>query len=378
MKSDKKIIIILSFVCLLLIINSFINKIFNNFGICALLAICLALCIYLFGLRRPKNRYEKDIILSIIIYVLLYYVITYLSGLIFGFNRTIYDNSFIGILNNVIPIIITIVLSELLRYVINIKFKDNIIVLILSAVMFTLVDTTFIFNAINYSDLKSIIDNFGLFIIPSITTNIFLTYTSYKFGYKVNILYRLLMEIPIYIVSLMPAFGEYIESIIYSCFPLLVFYLLYKNYNDNKNIIKVETGVSANIKKIVRIILIIFMIGIVMLTSGLFKYKTIVIASGSMEPIIYRGDISIIRKLSDSEKERLTEGEIIVFKMDGKIVIHRINGIIKSGNDIFYRTKGDNNDTVDNYLIEKQDIIAVSKCIIKYIGYLSLWLSEMW
>ena len=148
--------------------------------------------------------------------------------------------------------------------------------------------------------------------------------------------------------------------------------------SSNKNIIKVETGVSANIKKIVRIILIIFMIGIVMLTSGLFKYKTIVIASGSMEPIIYRGDISIIRKLSDSEKERLTEGEIIVFKMDGKTVIHRINGIIKSGNDIFYRTKGDNNDTVDNYLIEKQDIIAVSKCIIKYIGYPSLWLSEMW
>ena len=115
-----------------------------------------------------------------------------------------------------------------------------------------------------------------------------------------------------------------------------------------------------------------------MLTSGLFKYKTIVIASGSMEPIIYRGDISIIRKLSDSEKERLTEGEIIVFKMDGKTVIHRINGIIKSGNDIFYRTKGDNNDTVDNYLIEKKDIIAVSKCIIKYIGFPSLWLSEMW
>ena len=186
------------------------------------------------------------------------------------------------------------------------------------------------------------------------------------------------MEIPIYIVSLVPAFGEYIESIIYSCFPLLVFYLLYKNYNDNKNIIKVETGMRANIKKIVRIILIIFMIGIVMLTSGLFKYKTIVIASGSMEPIMYRGDISIIRKLSDSEKERLTEGEIIVFKMDGKTVIHRISGIIKSGNDIFYRTKGDNNDTVDNFLVEKEDIIAVSKSIIKYIGFPSLWLSEMW
>lgn len=378
MKSNEKIIIILSFVCLLLIINSFVNKIFNNVGICALLAICLGMCIYLFGLRRPKNRYEKDILLSIVIYVLLYYVITYLSGLIFGFNRTIYDNSFVGILSNTIPIIITIVLSEILRYVINIKFKDNIIVLILSTVMFTLVDTTFIFNAINYGDLKSVIDNLGLFIIPSITTNIFLTYSSYKFGYKVNILYRLLMEIPIYIVSLVPAFGEYIESIIYSCFPLLVFYLLYKNYKDNKNIIKVETGARANIRKIVTIIMIIFMIGIVMLTSGLFKYKTIVIASGSMEPIMYRGDISIIRKLSDSEKEKLTEGEIIVFKMDGKTVIHRINGIIKSGNDIFYRTKGDNNDTVDNFLVEKEDIIAVSKSIIKFIGYPSLWLSEMW
>lgn len=378
MKSNKKIIIILSFVCLLLIINSFVNKIFNNVGICALLAICLGMCIYLFGLRRPKNRYEKDILLSIVIYVLLYYVITYLSGLIFGFNRTIYDNSFVGILSNTIPIIITIVLSEILRYVINIKFKDNIIVLILSTVMFTLVDTTFIFNAINYGDLKSVIDNLGLFIIPSITTNIFLTYASYKFGYKVNILYRLLMEIPIYIVSLVPAFGEYIESIIYSCFPLLVFYLLYKNYNGNKNIIKVETRACANIRKIVTIIMIIFMIGIVMLTSGLFKYKTIVIASGSMEPIMYRGDISIIRKLSDSEKEKLTEGEIIVFKMDGKTVIHRINGIIKSGNDIFYRTKGDNNDTVDNFLVEKEDIIAVSKSIIKFIGYPSLWLSEMW
>lgn len=376
-KSYIKIIIILSIMSLLLIINSFVSKIFNNIGIIIFLAISLLICIQSFGFRKTRKLYEKDVCLSIIIYVLSYYIVTYLLGLIFGFSKSIYDLSIVGIFSNVIPILFIIILSESIRYIINNKFKDNIKILIFSAIFFILVDTTFILRSIDYSSLKSIVDNFGLFIIPSITVNIMLTYVSCKFGYKVNILYRLLMEIPVYIVSIVPDFGNYIDSIISSCFPLLVFYLLYKNFNDSKKILKVDIGYKFKIKKIFCVIIIIFLIFLVILTSGLFKYKSIVIASGSMEPVIYRGDMVVVRKLNDKNKDNLEIGDIIVFNMDNKTVIHRIVSIIKSGNDIFYKTKGDNNNVVDNFLVEKDDIIGINVLTIRFVGYPSLWLSEI-
>lgn len=376
--SQIKVILLLTFISALLIFNSFVNKIFNNYGICIFLLILIGVSIYLFGYKKEKSRYNKDIILSIVIYCIAYYLLTYLIGLLIGFNYNIYSLKFIKIIKNIFPVILTIVLSEMLRYIINSKFKENKTILILSFLAFVMIDTTTTLRSIDYKSFESILVNFGLFILPSISTNILLTYMSYKVSYKPCILYRLFMELPTYILPIFTAFGNYVWSIIYIAFPLLVFtriYLMFSKINK-KTIIKSNYKSKEKVESLLRVIIVSILFVVVGLTCGFFKYQLIVIASGSMEPIIYRGDTVLVKKISDDEKKNLQVGEIIVFKKDNKIIVHRIYSIIESGNEKFIKTKGDNNKSPDNYLVELSDIIGTTNNVIKYIGYPTVWLSE--
>ena len=272
MKRSQKIIIgLLSFMFLVLLINSFITKIFSRYSICAFIFIVLIISYLLLGMEKEKSRYNKDIILSILIYIAIYYITTYLFGLFIGFNKNVYSSNIILILKNIVPIIILIPLSELLRYIINSKIKDNYILLGLSIFVFTLIDTTITIQASSFKNFYDTLKVIGLFILPSLSKNYLLTYLTIKVSYKPNLVYRYLMELPRYILPIVTSFGVYIESVIYISFPIIVFIIIYNDFKkrEKKNII-LSSKFKKNTKFIYYIVTII-LITVVSLTSGYFK-----------------------------------------------------------------------------------------------------------
>ena len=377
MKRSQKIIIgLLSFMFLVLLINSFITKIFSRYSICAFIFIVLIISYLLLGMEKEKSRYNKDIILSILIYIAIYYITTYLFGLFIGFNKNVYSSNIILILKNIVPIIILIPLSELLRYIINSKIKDNYILLGLSIFVFTLIDTTITIQASSFKNFYDTLKVIGLFILPSLSKNYLLTYLTIKVSYKPNLVYRYLMELPRYILPIVTSFGVYIESIIYISFPIIVFIIIYNDFKkrEKKNII-LSSKFKKNTKFIYYIVTII-LITIVSLTSGYFKYQAIVIATGSMTPNINKGDMVVIEKVAPKDAKKLKEGEVLAFKRENKIVVHRIYKIYTSGNEIFFKTKGDHNNAPDGYLTEAKEILGTVKFNIRYIGYPTVALYE--
>lgn len=377
MKRSQKIIIgLLSFMFLVLLINSFITKIFSRYSICAFIFIVLIISYLLLGMEKEKSRYNKDIILSLLIYIAIYYITTYLFGLFIGFNKNVYSSNIILILKNIVPIIILIPLSELLRYIINSKIKDNYILLGLSIFVFTLIDTTITIQASSFKNFYDTLKVIGLFILPSLSKNYLLTYLTTKVSYKPNLVYRYLMELPRYILPIVTSFGVYIESIIYISFPIIVFIIIYNDFKkrEKKNII-LSSKFKKNTKFIYYIVTII-LITIVSLTSGYFKYQAIVIATGSMTPNINKGDMVVIEKVAPKDAKKLKEGEVLAFKREDKIVVHRIYKIYTSGNEIFFKTKGDHNNAPDGYLTEAKEILGTVKFNIRYIGYPTVALYE--
>lgn len=377
MKRSQKIIIgLLSFMFLVLLINSFITKIFSRYSICAFIFIVLIISYLLLGMEKEKSRYNKDIILSILIYIAIYYITTYLFGLFIGFNKNVYSSNIILILKNIVPIIILIPLSELLRYIINSKIKDNYILLGLSIFVFTLIDTTITIQASSFKNFYDTLKVIGLFILPSLSKNYLLTYLTIKVSYKPNLVYRYLMELPRYILPIVTSFGVYIESIIYISFPIIVFIIIYNDFKkrEKKNII-LSSKFKKNTKFIYYIVTII-LITVVSLTSGYFKYQAIVIATGSMTPNINKGDMVVIEKVAPKDAKKLKEGEVLAFKREDKIVVHRIYKIYTSGNEIFFKTKGDHNNAPDGYLTEAKEILGTVKFNIRYIGYPTVALYE--
>ena len=323
------------------------------------------------GFRKNKSRIESDVILSILAYLGFYYLITYILGYFVGFNRNVYSREIIMIFKNTFPVIMFIILSEYLRYNINFRARDNKLLLFISFLAFVLITNTLTFNDLaktGYSDAMVVVKQLGLFILPSITTNILLTFMSMKVGYKSNIIYRLLTEIPLYILPIFPNFGDYLEAVLRLSLPI-VFYIWLYRYLEKKKSKKKVYAEKRRVFTLFRFNVGLLCVILVYFISGLFKYQALVIATGSMKPSIGIGDVVIVNKKDWEKQNSLRPGEVLAYRKDNMVICHRIIQVVRSGQEVFYVTKGDNNEVADTLMVKRSQIVGIVKYKVRYVGY---------
>lgn len=101
----------------------------------------------------------------------------------------------------------------------------------------------------------------------------------------------------------------------------------------------------------------------------LFGYQLKTVLSGSMEPGIKTGSIIGVKLAED--KTGFKEGDVITFQAEEDILItHRITEVVKSGDSVLYRTKGDNNNAEDMNPVLADNVVAkYTDFTIPYVGY---------
>lgn len=370
----KKLLIFQLIMFFILILNSFIHNILGNYITIVFLILTIIIFKLFFGVEKDRHRFTKDIIFDVIIFLLIFFLIYYLSGLIIGFART--DNYYTlnGIKTFIIPIIITIILKEFLRYQVIMKSEGNKILMILSCILFIFLDVT---NPIFYNGFSSKYDTFIFFaltLLPAISTNIVCSYLTFKVGYKPNILYLLVMNLYQYLLPLVPNPNEYIASIVRFLLPILLGYKLSGFFN-----LTADQEIDRNYNKTSAWSLIVPTILVAVLvyfTSGYFHYYAVAIASGSMEKAISKGDIVVIEKI-DKQYDKLEKGQVIAYTYHGVLVVHRIVNIIEDKGEYYVYTKGDANAKEDNYVVEQDTIMGTVEFVIPYLGLPTVWLNEM-
>lgn len=118
-----------------------------------------------------------------------------------------------------------------------------------------------------------------------------------------------------------------------------------------------------------------FLLLIIGLVSGYFKYFALTIGSMSMSPTIEKGDILLIEKTKNIS--RISEGTVLAFHYDGKIVVHRVvKKIVKEDQSVYFETQGDSNLTADHHLVSMDEVIGITRLKIKYLGLPTVWLNE--
>jgi signal peptidase I len=337
------------------------------------LLLFLIVIYYFIGYEKCNYRYQKDILIKILIYSFMFYIITYLIGIYIGFYQTGYSLKFIAIIKNILPVLLTIPLAELIRYIFVTKGSVYKSIIILTLINMVMIDITLLINSYSYSVLQFIIT----ILIPSLAKNILLIYITYKVGYKIPIVYRLIFEIPVFILPIFPAFGLYLNSLIQFLFPLTLTYLIYQDFKKNKKE-KVELRPKSRyLQNAVTVFLSILLFIVIGLTTRYFKYYTVTIGSNSMVPFIKKGDVLIVKKLNEKELETLKVKDILVFNHDNIIIVHRIIKILTVNDELYFYTKGDNNNAEDGYPIKEQDVLGKMLIKIPYAGNLTIQLNEM-
>lgn len=373
--SAIKLLIIELVLALFLFLNIFVINIKNGYIISMILLLFLGVTIVALGYEKNRQRFKKDIILNIIIYTFLFQIILYLIGLFLGFIRNPYSLSFLNIIKNIFPILLIIVISEFLRYCINIKGQNKKYLLIISILIFVLIDVSLQIHLYDLQNKKEVFELVSYIILPSISKNFLLTYFSIKFGYAAGILYRLIMELPTYFMPIFPDINAYLNAVFNFLFPLFLFYINYWNFEPKEDLVNIRK--KNVIYKVSGVIAVCFLTIVIILTSGIFSIYALVIGSGSMTPTINKGDVAIIKKLSSDELKELKEKDILVFQYDKKVVVHRIVEIHEVNGNFTYRTKGDNNETEDGWIIDEKKVIGKVISRVPLVGYPTVWLNEM-
>lgn len=376
-KGYTKILIIEAIMIVFLLFNSFLVNVLSNYLL--VLFLFLSLCLYkiFFNFEKDKHRNTKDIMLYLVIYLLIIFIISYVIGIFTGFVKMPNYYTWYGFSKFVLPTALIIIISEFLRYQLLQKSEGNSKLIILTSILFILVDIS---NAIYFADFSSaymIIVFIGLTLLPSIGKNVFSTYTSIHTGYKPALVLNLVMGLYKYLLPIIPDFNEYFQSMLSLMVLTLLTFIISKIIKNNSNEQEeIDSKYSKKLMVFAYISEAIIAFILIYFLSGYFRYYAIAIASGSMNPTFDRGSVAIIKKI-DNDYDQLEVGDIIAYKYGNKIIAHRINRITEIDETRYFYTKGDSNKEIDNYVVRENMIMGTINTYIPFIGYPTVWINEL-
>ncbi|MBE6138943.1 MAG: signal peptidase I [Firmicutes bacterium] len=333
--------------------------------------------IFIIGIFITHSDYnhfydKKDKIYTVIIILIIYLIIHFSLGLIFGFSYNVYQNDSLKyILKNVYIFILPIIFQEYIRGVLcNYSSNSNKIRFVIS-ILFILINLNF--NSLNsvFISGESFLKFLCLNLIPLISLELVLTYLTSIASYKISIIYKLIITIYSIFIPIVPNLNFFISGMINTSLPVIV-YLIIDKYHE-LDISKVyQDHTKQNLLSYTPIMLIIVLI--ILGYSGVFKYGSIAILSNSMQPLYSKGDTIVYKKLNEEEKDNLNIGDIIVYyDKNENTIIHRIVNIQDNG----IITKGDNNENNDNQIVKLSDIKGKYIFHIKYLGSIKMFMYEV-
>ena len=371
MKNEKRLIILETILLIIMVFAMFFNKIITRQILAIILLIYAILNKVL--VKNDKISYSNSRNFTIILTVigLVYVGFLYFLGLFVGFYHSTVQLTFWSIINYIIPLIVIIISSEIIRKNILLReYKISKYIIVIAMVMLDVVINTNIYNLNTVNDYFTLI---SFVIISSIANNIFFNYAIKKFrNATAIIIYKIITTLYMYFIPITPDIYIFLESVFKMILPYIIYVITESFYGKKDEMISTEHKRRDTIILIISIIIIIL---IIMLVSCKFKYGALVIGSESMTGTINKGDIIIYEKYEDEDQVKV--GNIIVFNNDDTKIIHRIIDKKTVGGKQIYHTQGDANTSRDEGYRIYEDIFGQVKFRIPYIGYFTLWINDL-
>ncbi len=363
---------------ILLFFNVFVFRTFNLLGVLIGTAIFFIAMLLLVKYKKPIKQRNQALYYIVGGGCLLVQIVAYICGLFTGYS-TSYNVFYKGYLtkSHIIAVFMIIILVEFIRYLVLLnlsydkKDKKCYIARFIMLINYIFIDYLIMGKNCDFGNRYMIIELLLTFLIPNITKHLFLDYTCNKYGFKVNYLYRLIMDLYLYFVPIYPNISDFLENVVLAILPYFL-YLALENVLGKRKKVKIREGNEKNVKA--NVFAWIFLAIIVYLISCQFTYAMIAVGSESMHGAINKGDAVIYKAYDD---ETLEVGNVIVFKQNDRIVIHRISSIYELDNGgQAYITKGDANESEDNWIVTPSNVVGVVKLRILWIAWPSVLLNE--
>lgn len=319
-----------------------------------------------------KKKLKQEIISYIIIASFSYIIIYIISGGFVGFGKNPYATTFKGYITNLWISMSVIIAREYIRYKLinNVYDKDKTMISILISVAYVIIDFG-IYRFINANHITTLmmIKLVAQVLLPSIAKNTLFSYIAIYSNYFPAILYEFITNTYMWILPVLPDSPWIINVVIESMIPIIVF--LYIRYTKLRNELfkSRERLIKSDPRNIITLVVVVVVA--TWFALGIFPIVPVSIASASMEPEFFIGDVAIIKKCNPND---VIVGDVIQYQMDGYTVVHRVIEKNQSKGQVTFITKGDNNNSPDAKPVSEDQLIGKAIFKIKYIGYPAIWL----
>ena len=319
-----------------------------------------------------RKRLKKEIVSYILIASFSFIIIYMIYGLFVTFGKNPYSTTLKGYLINLWISYSIIVAKEYIRYLLinNVYDKDKTFIAILISSVYVVLDLGINrFISSEHISTLMIIKLISQVLLPSIAKNTLFSYIAMYSDFYPAIIYEFITNTYMWISPILPNSPWIITVVIEAIIPIIVYsYIRYTKIRSDLFKSR-QRLINSDPRGLIPIV------GVVVLATwfalGIFPVLPVAIASASMEPEIYIGDVAIIKKATPNDIE---VGDVIQYQMEGYTVVHRVIQKKQSGGNVTFITKGDNNNSPDFNPVREEQLIGKVIYKIKYIGYPAIWL----
>ncbi len=317
------------------------------------------------GRISQKDRVLGYAITGAVMYLAIFFIVGVLTKSLKG---TPYDNSMHGVLYNLAIIAPAVLARETIRaYAIGTAartMKHKLIGYVLITIILIIPEIS-LTKMVNIKNTEALLTFIVRDFLPIISKNILLSVLVYYGGAKAGITYRGIQDLFMRTFPFIPELAWLFEgslSVMYTLFYAFYVHEINKNIKDQRRQ-KEEKDAGFVVALVMSVLFAWFCVGV-------FTLYPSVVLTGSMEPVIYPGDVIIIRKMfEEKEVNELVEGDVITFSRLDYTVTHRIKEvqIDEAGNRSFV-TKGDNNKSEDQEIVKPNDIKGIVVRVVPKVG----------
>ena len=319
-----------------------------------------------------KKKLKKDIISYTIIAAFSFVIIYIISGLFVTFGDNPFATTFKGYLINLWIFMSCIVAREYVRYKLinNVYDKDKKLIAVIIACVYIIIDLGL--NKFIMADritLLMLIRLMAQVLFPAVAKNVLFSYLATITDYIPAIIYEFVTNSYMWLAPILPNSPWIVSTIIESMIPIILF--LYIRYLGLRNELfrSREKLIRSDPRNIITLVAVVVLA--IWFAVGIFPIYPIAVASASMVPEFYVGDVAIIQKCNVND---VNVGDIIQYQLEGFTVIHRVAEKRQNNGEVTFITKGDNNKFPDADPVREDQLLGKAIFKIKYLGFPAIWL----
>ena len=331
-------------------------------------------CYYAYDKESFRNRDKTGKIQIVIIFTIIYLMVYFVLGLLFGYKRSPYAHTFSAILTNIWVFIPVIFFQEYIRAVLVRFTKRNETLLVIIFLLFSLIELNYGSMGASFATRESAFKYISSTLLPTLTKNALFTYFALVCDYWPSIIFRTAVMALNILLPIFPDLDWFVTGLLeLSTYVIMFISVNYMNDLSKRVTVRTSRRAQRTSNPKVTIPLLVVLLIFVCFVAGFFTYRPIAIVSDSMVPKFARGDAVVVKKLSNKEKKSLKKNDIIQYSLDGRTIVHRIHKKIKDENgNITYQTKGDNNNAPDDKLVTLKQVKGKVTFVVPYAGWPSV------